>query len=70
MASEEKQSGGGGRGIGGMASPIRKKKSLVYNQGNIKRKVKRVLVTGGCGFIGSHLIDALMKKGYDVLCAG
>jgi UDP-glucuronate decarboxylase len=29
---------------------------------------KRVMVTGGAGFLGSHLCDVLVGKGYDVMC--
>jgi UDP-glucuronate decarboxylase len=35
----------------------------------VRVTMKKVLVTGGAGFLGSHLCDRLIEAGHDVLCA-
>ena len=36
--------------------------------GNIEPGLRRILVTGGAGFVGSHLCDRLVAEGHDVIC--
>ena len=32
------------------------------------KKPGKALITGGAGFIGSHLCDDLLEKGFEVVC--
>ena len=34
---------------------------------NHRRRELRVLVTGGCGFLGSHVCETFLRRGWEVV---
>ena len=43
-----------------------KMKLKIKKNNNFMETKKNIIITGGCGFIGSHIVENLAKKGNNV----
>lgn len=60
--------GGGPKGVGMAGEVVKISATSKREGGQSAPSEKRIIVTGGAGFVGSHLCDRLIAQGHNILC--